>query len=83
MMYANPLFVELLIERVVAERLHRAEIERLVRQTQAERPGWLFRSSCRLLSRSGHLLVALGRRLERHASAQPVVLEPAEAQGRE
>ena len=83
MMHGNPLFAELLMERVVAERLHRAEIMRLVRQIKAERPGWLFRSSRRLLSRLGHLLVALGRRLQQSASAQPVSLEPAEVQGRE
>jgi hypothetical protein len=77
MLHIDPVIAEILMEGAVAERLHEAEVYRLLRQTKARRSSWWFRQSCWLLSRFGHLLVALGRRLQQYGSAQPVSLEPA------
>ena len=82
-MHLEFLAAQVLMEQAVAERLREAEIHLLLRQVQAGRRSWLFRQICRLLSQSGHLLVALGQRLQQYGSAQPVSLEPAELLGRE
>jgi hypothetical protein len=75
--------VEMLMREEVRERLHEVEIYRLLRQTKATRSRWLLQQSCWLLSQFGHLLVALGLRLQQYGSAQPVSPEPAEVLGRE
>jgi hypothetical protein len=46
--------------------LREAETYRLLRQAGIHRPGWLSRQICWLLYRLGHVLVILGRRLERY-----------------
>jgi len=45
--------------------LQKAELARLLRETGIDQRGWFSHQSARLLSRFGHLLVALGERLER------------------
>jgi hypothetical protein len=49
--------------------LREAETYRLLRQAGLFRPGWLSREVCWLLSRLGHVLVILGRRLERYEAS--------------
>jgi hypothetical protein len=46
--------------------LREAETYRLLRQAGIGRPSWPSRQVCWLLSRLGHVLVILGRRLERY-----------------
>jgi hypothetical protein len=49
--------------------LREAETYRLLRQAEIGRPGWLSRQICWLLSGLGHVLVILGRRLERYEAS--------------
>lgn len=83
MLYRNFVFAETLTREKIAERLHQAEIHRLLHQAKPRRPSWLHRQRCWLLCQLGHLLVTLGRRLQQYSSAQPASLEPAEMLGRE
>lgn len=53
-------------EERIRDHLREAEIHRLLRQAGLDQRAWLPRQACRLLSRLGHLLVALGQRLERY-----------------
>ncbi len=46
--------------------LQKAETERLLREAGIDQRDWFSYQSARLLSRFGHLLVALGERLERY-----------------
>jgi hypothetical protein len=55
-------------QRVAEERLQdclrKAETDRVLREAGIDRRGWASRMACRLLYRLGHVLVALGQRLE-------------------
>ena len=48
------------------DRLREADMRRLLHATGLERPHWTSRQAYRLLYGLGHLLVMLGRRLERY-----------------
>ena len=64
------LFPDYKAERVAEEqakdRLREATTRRMLRQAGVEQPGWVSCQVCRLLSHLGHLLVVLGRRLQRY-----------------
>ncbi len=74
MLYPDLVAAEVLMERVVAERLREAENYRLLCEIRASRRNWLFRQCCWLLVGFGRLLVALGQRLQQYGSARPVSL---------
>jgi hypothetical protein len=57
----------LLAQQKVEDCAQRAERRRMLRQAGVDQRGWLALGACKLLSRVGCLLVALGRRLERAA----------------
>jgi hypothetical protein len=65
MLHPNYVVTGMLVEALVAERQRDATKYRLQRPMKARRRSWL-------LSRIGHLLVRLGRRLQQSGSAQPV-----------
>ena len=48
--------------------LQKAEVERLLRKAGQDQRGWFSHQSARLAGRVGHLLIALGERLERYES---------------
>jgi hypothetical protein len=48
---------------------------RLRRQRRKLQPGWMSRQACWLLCQLGHLLVALGERLQRYGLPQVLSLE--------
>jgi hypothetical protein len=70
-------------EQTMHKRLHQRrqdqEVRNLQKRAAALHPTWLTRQACRLLCGTGGLLVALGKRLERHDLGQPVPLEDAGA----
>ena len=65
------LFPDYKAERVAEEqskdRLREAATRRMLRQAGLVQPGWVSCQVCRLLSHLGHLLVVLGKRLQRYA----------------
>lgn len=58
-------------QRVAEERLQdclrKAETDRVLREAGIDRRGWASRLACELLCGLGHVLVALGQRLEAYA----------------
>ncbi len=71
MMFPNPDLYKRIAEERMRDCLRQAEVRRLLREAGIDQRGWMARQSCRLLCQLGHLLVALGRRLERY-EASPV-----------
>ena len=57
---------ERVAEEQAKDRLQEAATRRMLRQAGLEQPGWVSCQFCRLLSHLGHLLVVLGRRLQRY-----------------
>ena len=55
--------------------LHRTQTRSLLRQAGLEQRGWLSRKNHWLLCQLGHLLVALGRRLERYEQQQSLAID--------
>jgi len=75
-MYRDDLYVaESTMFQRVEERVDQARSRALVRQLSAGQHGLLSRSGRRLVFQLGHLLVALGQRMERHALRQVPAFE--------
>jgi hypothetical protein len=68
MLYQDPYMAEEVMEMQVKDRLHQAEVRRLLRQIRGDRRAWLRRHVARLLYELGNLLVIGSRRPDRHAS---------------
>ena len=66
MVFPNDYLMRYLAEERMRDGLRQAETRRLLRQAGNDRRGRPSRPVCRLLAGLGHLLVALGRRLERY-----------------
>ena len=74
-MYADSRSARHLMEIRTQGILRRNETRKLLRQAGLEQRGWLSRQNCWLLCQLGHLLVALGRRLERYGRPQSTALD--------
>ena len=66
MMPPNPDVYREIAEQRMRDCLREVETRRLLHQAGIEQRGWMARLMCRLLGGLGHLLVALGQRLERY-----------------
>jgi hypothetical protein len=74
-MYIDYRMAKALTDLRVEEMRREAEMHRLIRQARGRRAGWGTQPICWLLGQLGRLLVALGRRLQQVATAQPLSLE--------
>jgi hypothetical protein len=72
---SNDYVLRIIMERRTKQFIREAEIERLLHGICPPRPGVLSRSVRSLLHHLGHLLVAIGGRLER-LEASPAALRP-------
>ena len=75
MSYMDSRNAEHLMEIRTQGLLRRTETRSMLRQAGLEQQGWLSRQNCWLLCQLGHLLVALGRRLERYERPQSPALD--------
>jgi len=74
-MYADSRSARHLMEIRTQGILRRNETRRLLRQAGLEQRGWLSRQNCWLLCQLGHLLVSLGKRLERYEQPQSPAID--------
>jgi len=79
MLYHDLNAAEAIMAMWVEESLRQAEARRLLRQVQGDRQQWLLRVGARLLYGLGHVLVSLGRQLQRYASVPAMLRGPEEA----
>lgn len=79
MLHANYALAKRIADMRVEEALRWAETHRLLREAGIDQRGWLSRQACWLLGQLGHLLVALGRRLERYGLSRDPAQFRAEA----
>jgi hypothetical protein len=69
MVQMNSYEAQAMMRMSVEERLREAEVRRLVRLVQGDRPGWLMRQGLALLYGLGRMLIAVGQCLQQSASA--------------
>jgi hypothetical protein len=74
MLSAHYRSVKAVMDLRVADALQDAESRALLRQATIQPRTWLPQQGCWLLCQLGHLLVALGRRLEQYGGLQPLSL---------
>jgi hypothetical protein len=72
MMQMSPYEAQLMAQVWAEERHREADRQRLLRQVQSDRPGWLLLQGLRFLHWLGSTLIALGQCLQQWASAPTV-----------
>jgi hypothetical protein len=73
--FSDEYLTEQLVQRRVDDALHRAEINRWLREAGPQRQGWLSSTGRRFLYPLGRLLEAWGQRLQERYRLQPLSLE--------
>jgi len=82
-MYISPYDVMRVTARRATEDERRAQIRRLIRETEADRTAWMPRRATSLLREVGRTLVAVGRWLEEVGAPHPAAIDGrVNAQGR-